>query len=60
MLPADYILEEWRLQVKDAKKQLDGDCCLLEDAVIVEMDNYIKSLEDRVVKLSSGFQNNKE
>ena len=60
MLPADYILQEWKGVVESAKQQLKGDCPLLIDEVIVEMDNYIKSLEDQVVKLSSGFQNNKE
>lgn len=58
MLPADYILEEWKVMVSKSKHHLDSDCPLIEDEVIVEMDSYIKNLEDRVVKLGNGFQNN--
>ena len=45
MLPADYILEEWKVMVGKSKHHLDSDCPLIEDEVIIEMHNYIKNLE---------------
>ena len=54
MLP-EYLIEEWKSAVKISEENLHSDCPLIEDALIVEVDRYIKELEAKIVEL--GGQN---
>ncbi len=48
--PEEYILAEWEEMYGRAKSQLGGTCPLLEDAVIIDIYEYMKKLEEEVNK----------
>jgi hypothetical protein len=46
--PEKYILDEWETMVANAKMELNDNCPLMEDLVIVEINKYLKQLEKSI------------
>jgi hypothetical protein len=51
--PQQYIVDAWARIVADAKKQLEGDCPLLEDECIVTMHDNVVKMEQRIAELEA-------
>ena len=53
--PKKYILEEWDSMCAKGHKDLQGNCPLIEDEVLVEMHKYVGALDNRIAELEQSM-----